>query len=97
MKLQFDLYQKGKYIGVNIYCTSPGVELFDDWDNSLHSREYLEEAQYDRIANWCIQTFNTKVYPMRVRRMAYADFWFSSNRDLDWFILQWSGVDSESV
>lgn len=93
MNLCFDFYRKGKYYGVNIWLESSQSDLFDQ----AYSREYLEESQYDRVAKWCSKTFNTEVYPNRVRRMAYADFWFSSQRDLDWFLLNWSGVDSTQI
>lgn len=96
MKLRFETYSKGKYIGVNIWVESKNRDLFDDWDDFV-SRDYLEEAQYDKIAKWCAQTFNTNNQKLRVRRMAFADFWFTSQRDLDWFILYWSGVDSDTI
>ena len=97
MKLSFDLYKRGKYFGVNIWYQSKQQDLFDDSETLPSGREYLTETQYSKIANWCVSTFNTKVYPMRARRMAYADFWFTSKRDLDWFILNWSSVDSDAV
>ena len=73
------------------------MDLFDNIDDALYSREYLEEEQYARMADWCSKTFNTAEFKLRARRMSYADFWFSSKRDLDWFILYWSSVDSEAV
>ena len=94
MKLEFDFYKRGKYYGVNIWVRTIQLDLFDkDYD----SREYLEEYQYNSIYIWCAKTFNSENQPYRVRRMAFADFWFASQRDLDWFILNWSGVDSASV
>lgn len=99
MKLYFDIYDRGKYVGVNIWYPAQQQDLFSNWDD-VHSsagREYLDEAQYARMASWCQLTFNTKVHPRRARRMAYADFWFASKRDLDWFILNWASVDSKDV
>lgn len=96
MKLCFEIYKKGKFAGVNIYLRAPQIDLFDD-GNDFYAREYLEEAQYARIAEWCSKTFSNKKNKLRVRRMAFADFWFQSKTDLDWFLLHWSGVDSESV
>ena len=96
MKLNFDTYKKGKFFGVNIWVRSKQSSLFDDWGDEPIARDYLEESQYNQIAKWCAQTFNTKENPKRARRMAFADFWFASQRDLDWFILHWSGVDSDS-
>ena len=97
MKLCFDLYQRGKYLGVNVWYPTAQQDLFDGTEYMPKSREYLSEAQYESMAKWCQKTFNTKVYPNRARRMAYADFWFKSQRDLDWFILHWSSVDSKSI
>lgn len=95
MKLYFDTYLKGRYIGVNVWIQSEHSDIIDNIIEYTN-REYLEESQYDQIAKWCAKTFNTDEQRLRVRRMSYADFWFSSQRDLDWFILYWSGVDSNS-
>ncbi len=98
MKLCFDIYNRGKYVGVNVWYLSKQQDLFSDWDdNFTPAREYLDEVQYVRMASWCQLTFNTKVHTRRARRMAFADFWFTSKRDLDWFILHWSSVDSKDV
>lgn len=90
--LLFDISQKGRYWRVEVAYHSP--ENFP-WNEA--SREFLDEEQYQKIADWCNQTFDTRASPYRVRRMAYADYWFTSKRDLDWFILYWSGVDSEAI
>ena len=89
--LHFDIYRRGKFWGVNVGYESP-----ENFPYDLASREYLDEDQYQKIADWCNQTFDTRTSPNRVRRMAFADYWFTSKRDLDWFILYWSGVDSEA-
>lgn len=91
MILLFDINQKGRYWQVEVTYHSP--ENFP-WNDE--SQEFLDEEQYQKIADWCNQTFDIRSNPHRVRRMAYADFWFASKRDLDWFILYWSGVDSEA-
>lgn len=91
MNLQFDVYKKGRYIGVNIWYPTAGDHIREN------GREYLTEIQYSEIANWCNRTFNTKENKLRARRMAFADFWFTSKRDLDWFILHWSGVDINAI
>ena len=93
MKLRFEIYQRKDVIGINVWVESPQFELLQEG----YSREYLEEEQYNRIANWCAQTFNTADNPTRARRMSYADFWFTSKKDVDWFLLHWSGVDSKDV
>lgn len=92
MKLQFDTYEKNRYYCVNVWYASP-----ENFPYDLASREYLNEDQYQKITDWCKQTFDALSQPHRVRRMSYADFWFSSKRDLDWFILYWSGINGEDV
>lgn len=91
MKLEFDIYKRNRYTGVNIWYRTAD-EYYEE-----SGREYLTEIQYSKINQWCSQVFNTEKYRLRVRRMAYADFWFASSRDADWFILYWSGIDSENI
>ncbi len=97
MKLNFDLYKRGKYFGVNVWC-----EEEIDWDNSFDpnaGRIYLEEAQYIRMTQWAQMTF--KVWEpknrLRVRRMSFADFWFKAELDRNWFIFHYSSLDSSTV
>lgn len=92
MQLEFDIGRRSKYWTVNVWTTN---NLWDDPE--FRYREYLEEDQYDRLAQWCYKTFHKDDDHYRVRRMSYADFWFKSKRDLDWFIFCWSGVDKDSV
>lgn len=65
------------------------LPLFDDFENE----EYFDEADYQKIAQWCESAFKTKRFPRRARRMSYAEFWFKSKKDADWFILYWSSID----
>lgn len=88
--LRFDTYKKGRYWGVNVW-----YESSKNFPELPESREYLSEHQYAEIAKWCAQTFNTREHALRARRMSYADFWFASARDRDWFVLHWSGVDAD--
>jgi hypothetical protein len=90
VKLEFDIGSKDQFWTVEVWVAEPREPLPDE----VHFREYLEEVQYQRIADWCSSTFHTQNRPLRARRMSYDTFWFSSKRDLDWFILHWSGVDS---
>ena len=91
MKLQFDTYKKNHYFGINVWYRT------DEGFSQENGREYLTEEQYSTIAKWCETTFNTQEYKLRARRMSYADFWFTSKRDVDWFLLHWSGIDSENI
>lgn len=88
--LRFDTYKKGRFWGVNVWH-----ESLENLPKISESREYLSEHQYAEIAKWCSRTFNTRNQPLRARRMSYADFWFASERDRDWFVLHWSGVDAD--
>lgn len=96
MKLNFDLYKRGRYFGVNVWRDEA-----IDWDNSVdaNSRGYLEEAQYCRMTQWAQTTFKVlePKNQLRIRRMAFADFWFQSKRDRDWFVFHYSGLDSDAV
>lgn len=81
----FDLYEKNNKYGVNIWADVS--EYF--YDEPYSNREYLTESQYVKINDWCQKTFNKKVL-----RISYADFWFTSKKDRDWFLLYWTGIDS---
>lgn len=91
MKLEFDIEKRHIYWCVTVYTLE---NIFDD---DLTYREPLNEPQYVRMAEWCANTFQTDQNKLRARRMSYDSFWFTSKRDMDWFILSWSGVDSGAV
>ena len=90
MKLEFDVSIRSKYWNLNIWARKPEV----DYDACPY-REYLTEDQYVRLLRWGQKTFHKG--KNRIRRMSYADFWFKNKKDLDWFILCWSGVDSDLI
>jgi hypothetical protein len=90
VKLEFEIEQKSSYWAVTVFSLE---QVFGE---GQLFREPLNETQYVQMADWCAKVFQTKDQPMRARRMSYDSFWFSSQRDLDWFILHWSSVDSES-
>jgi hypothetical protein len=90
VKLEFDIDKPDRFWTVRIYTLET---LFED----AQFDEPLNEEQYQRMADWCAIIFRTQNHPYRARRMSYDSFWFSSKRDLDWFILHWSGVDSDDV
>lgn len=64
-----------------------------------HSEEHLNESQYQRIADWCRETFHTDRigHKIRARRMAYDAFWFKNRADLDWFVLFWGAKYHQEV
>jgi hypothetical protein len=68
--------------------------LFGDWGGF---EEPFSESTYDEMSKWCQMTFKAWENPKRARRMSFNQFWFKSKKDLDWFILHWSGVDLDSV
>jgi len=90
VKLQFKTDFKDSFWTVSIFT------LEDSFSDGELFQEPLNEAQYARIAKWCAEVFQTTEQPKRARRMSYDTFWFTSQRDLDWFILHWSSVDSVS-
>ena len=92
MKLEFDVGVRSNYWNVNIWARKTGWQY-----ESYPYREYLTEEQYVRLLQWCHKTFHTSKDRYRIRRMSYADFWFKHKKDLDWFILCWSGVDSDLI
>lgn len=90
MKLHFTTNFKDGFWTVAVHS------LEDSFGDGGLFQEPLNEAQYESIAKWCSEIFQTNEQPKRARRMSYDTFWFTSQRDLDWFILHWSSVDSES-
>lgn len=90
MKLNFNIDNKNSFWTVSIYT------LEDSFGDGGLFQEPLNEAQYDKISKWCAEVFQTTEHPKRARRMSYDTFWFASQRDLEWFILHWSSVDSDS-
>jgi hypothetical protein len=68
--------------------------LFGDWDGF---EEPFSECSYEEMSKWGNFTFKCWENPKRFRRMSFNQFWFKSKRDLDWFVLHWSGVDLDSV
>ena len=91
MKLEFDFSKRDKFWTVTVYSLE---SIFGD-DSEF--REPLNETQYQTMADWCAIIFRTQNHPYRARRMSYDSFWFVSKRDLDWFVLHWSTVDSTAV
>jgi hypothetical protein len=55
--------------------------------------EPFNEDTYQSMTKWCYNTLKTYIWPRRARRMSYNQFWFKNKKDLDWFVLYWSGVD----
>lgn len=96
MKPEFRINKKGSNWTVDIFWISgPDQQgLFSDWDGF---EEPFNEDTYQMMSKWCEDTFKTWLYPKRVRRMSFTQFYFSSKRDLDWFVLHWSGVDIPDV
>lgn len=92
MKPQFRVERNGTYWTVDIYYITQSEQgsLFQDWDGF---EEPFSEADYQKMQNWLYNTLKTYIWPKRARRMGYNTFWFKSKKDLDWFILYWSGVD----
>jgi len=90
VKLEFNLNTKDGFWTVSVYTLE---ESFGDGELF---QEPLNETQYAKMADWCAEVFQTTEQPKRARRMSYDTFWFTSQRDLDWFILHWSSVDTVS-
>jgi hypothetical protein len=82
--------QDGFWIVDVFYVTTEQESLFSDWAGF---EEPFNEETYQKMSTWCYNTFKTYIWPKRARRMSYTQFWFKNKRDLDWFILYWSGVD----
>jgi hypothetical protein len=90
VKLEFEIELKNKYWCVTVFSLE---EVFGE---GQLFREPLNETQYVQMADWCERVFQTKKQPHRARRMSYDTFWFSSQRDFEWFILHWSSVDNDA-
>jgi len=88
MKPEFRIDRRGRYWTVEIFYLDP-----DEGSLLYGFEEPYNEATYQQINKWCYDNFKTWLYPKRVRRMGFMQFDFASKRDLDWFILHWSGVD----
>lgn len=81
--------KSGYYVVEVFYMSRATLPLFDDFE----TEEYFEEAEYQRMADWCYNQLKTWLKPRRARRMSYSEFWFKSKKDADWFILYWSAID----
>lgn len=91
MKLEFEIDRRDKFWTVKVFTLE---NIFEDNDGPFE--ELLNEVQYQKLGDWCSLVFHVQNQPYRARRMSYDTFWFSSKRDLDWFVLYWSGIDSDS-
>jgi hypothetical protein len=88
---QFRTDQRDGFWTVEVfYITDTTQPLFQDWDGF---EEPFSEEDYQKMQHWCYKTFRTWLTPRRARRMSFNQFWFKNKKDLDWFILHWSGVD----
>lgn len=96
MTPQFKIEKRDGYWAVDVFwITQPNQLGFtDEWAGF---EEPFNEETYQEITKWCYDTFKTWLYPKRVRRMSFTQYYFTSKRDLDWFILYWSGVDIPDV
>lgn len=90
MKPQFRVGQlHNEYWCVDVFYISDSL-IFDNWSDF---EEPFGEIDYQNMKKWCDDTFKTWLAPSRARRLAYNQFVFKSKKDLDWFVLHWSGVD----
>lgn len=90
MKPNFRVNKVGGYWAVEIFWTSDTYNSPYGWEDF---EEPFNEDTYQRMKKWCDDQFKTYLKPKRVRRMAFNQFYFQNKKDLDWFILFWSGVD----
>lgn len=91
MTPKFKIEEKDGYWSVEVfYITTEDNQPFVDWEGF---EEPFSEEDYQKMTNWCYQTFKTWLTPKRARRMSYNQFYFKSKQDADWFMLYWSGVD----
>jgi hypothetical protein len=92
MKPQFRFDKRDGYWTVDVYfvTNSDQLDMFSDWGGF---EEPFNEETYQSMTKWCYNTFKTYIWPKRARRMGYNHFWFKNKKDLDWFVLYWSGVD----
>lgn len=90
MNLIFEVKSAGKLLYITV---SERFDLLDDGLDNLIS--CLDESYYQQMHLWCIETFNQNaVRPTRAYRVSYDTFCFSSEVDMDWFVLYWSGIDN---
>ncbi len=89
---QFRVEERNKIWVVDVFyiTQSSQTSLFSDWDGF---EEPFDEATYQKMTDWCYNTLKTYIWPKRARRMSYNTFHFKNKKDVDWFILYWSGVD----
>ncbi len=92
MKANFRTDQKDGFWTVDIFYISSTEQgdLFSEWGGF---EEPFDENTYQKMSEWCYKTFKTYIWPRRARRMSYTQFWFKNKKDMDWFILHWSGID----
>lgn len=91
MRPQFRIEQRGAIWVVDVFYVTDGSQphLFSDWGYE----EPFSEEVYQTMQKWCADTFKTWLRPRRARRMSYAQFHFQRKKDVDWFVLYWSGID----
>lgn len=91
MKPQFKIGRRKEFWTVDVFYIADGFRsgAFPE----LEIEETFNESTYQKMAKWCSDNFKTWLKPRRARRMSYTQFWFKSKKDLDWFVLYWSGVD----
>jgi hypothetical protein len=96
VKPVFRIDQRQGFWTVDVYyvVNEEQQTLFGDWEGF---EEPFSETDYEEMSKWCQLTFKVWENPKRARRMSYNQFWFKSKKDLDWFILYWSGVDFDAV
>lgn len=87
MKARFEIDKRDRYWVLDIFREN------EDEDEFGFGMETFHEETYIMFTDWCAKAFKTWLYPKRVRRMSYTQYHFASKRDLDWFVLNWSGVD----
>lgn len=89
MKAEFRVNKRKNFWIVDVFCIDQ-QGLFGDWEGF---EEPFSEIVYADMAKWGNFTFKSWAEPKRFRRMGFNQFWFKSKKDLDWFVLYWSGVD----
>jgi len=91
LKPEFRVDRRDNFWTVEIfYTTTEENQPFENWAGY---EEPFHEDDYQKMTDWCYNTFKTYIWPKRARRMSYNQFWFKHKKDLDWFILHWSSVD----
>jgi hypothetical protein len=89
---QFRIGEKNGFWTLDIFYITT-EENFTDFSDWVGFEEPFSEGIYRKMQDWCEKNFKTWLFPRRARRMSYNQFWFKSKKDLDWFVLFWSGVD----